>query len=127
MPVHHRVPIIISQGISKYGKPYANRILNAEGAGLNYAWKGFKHKSSIVGGIRTGLLGGAIAGNFINSDDQGNNYGIPFKQKAYKFGQKGYRFKRGSSRKYRCKCSTRRRYKRRSMDRRSRFRRSYRM
>ncbi len=77
MPIHHRLPPIIYREISKRFAPGAKTLLNSEKLILNYAWKGYKHKSSIVSGIRSGLLGGAIAGSFIKQNDDDDLDGSP--------------------------------------------------
>jgi len=76
MPTHHRIPTIIGQAISKlYGKtsPTLYRWSQAEGKVIEYAYKGFKHKSSISKGIRHGLAVGATIGTFI-TEDGSNTY-----------------------------------------------------
>ncbi len=65
MPIHHRIPGIIGQAISRYG----NRLLYSDKLVLGKAWTGFKHKSSIVTGIRHGLAAGGVVGGFINFND----------------------------------------------------------
>ncbi len=72
----------IAQEIFRYasspaGRRVATGIVNSEKLALNYAWKGFKHKSSIVGGIRTGLGGGALAGGLINKSADVPNVALP--------------------------------------------------
>ncbi len=72
----------IAQEIIKYAirsRPITGRLVNSEKLALNYAWKGFKHKSSIVGGIRTGLLGGAVAGTQLNTADVPEVYTPPIR------------------------------------------------
>ncbi len=69
MPIHHRVPIILAEG--------AKRLLTAEAGILNKAWYGFKHKSEIVSGIRTGLAIGAGIGSFIEDDEGLTGNGSP--------------------------------------------------
>ncbi len=76
MPIHHQIPRI-GQEIFKYvsrAAPTGSRIMQSDKLLLNQAWKGFKHKSSIVSGIRTGLFGGSIVGSFIadGGDTPGN-------------------------------------------------------
>ncbi len=106
----------IAQGIFRYAatraRPVAKGLLSSEKMALNYSWKGYKHKSSIVGGIRTGLLGGAIAGGFINNSGDNPFDGAPFTP-GNQYNQKYSRFNsnRRSSRysKHRpnCKCGRR--------------------
>ncbi len=74
MPIHHRIPGIIAQAISK-GRP----IFVADKMVLNKAYTGFKHKSSIVSGIRHGLVAGSVAGGFIrDSDNPEMDAQVPF-------------------------------------------------
>ncbi len=78
MPIHHRIPGIIGQAISK-GRGPAISLVNSDKLLLNQAYKGFKHKSSIVGGIRTGLFAGGVIGSFIReSDNPEMDAQIPF-------------------------------------------------
>ncbi len=117
MPIHHRIPGIIGQAISKYRGP-AIAFTQSDKLVLNKAWTGFKHKSSIVGGIRTGLLGGSIVGSFINNapDTPGNGPSIPFygsetgSQDKARGGQTGrYNYRNRSSKRFnkykRCTCA----------------------
>ncbi len=115
MPIHHRIPGIIGQGISKYA-PAARNVLSSDKLVLNRAWTGFKHKSSIVSGIRTGLFAGGAIGSFIReSDNPEMDAQVPFfnGSKAYKSsktrgGRGGYR------RRYtKCRCRSNK-YRRRS-------------
>ncbi len=77
MPIHHRIiPEIIKYG--SRGSPIAKGVLTSDRMALNYAWKGFRHKSSIVGGIRTGLLAGSVAGTFISDDGLDDTDGLSF-------------------------------------------------
>ncbi len=62
----------IAQEIIKYatrGAPVAKRLVDSDKLVLNKAWTGFKHKSSIVSGIRSGLFTGGIVGQFIRDSD----------------------------------------------------------
>ncbi len=105
MTIHWLGPTV--QGISRLGARYAPRILNSEKFALNYAWRGFKHKSSIVGGIRTGLLGGALVGSIISQEDGQKGDAPFFKQKTDKFYKKGNRRLGRYSSRYRKRYSTR--------------------
>ncbi len=121
MPIHHRIPSIIGQAISKGVGP-AKGILASEKLVLNYAWKGYKHKSSIVAGIRTGLFGGAVGGSFIrDSDNPEMDAQIPFGNGFKASSQNKTRNRRGGNRrryakrgcrphKYRRRSSSRKRY-----------------
>ncbi len=118
MPIHHRIPIIATE--------IAKRTLAAEGAILGHAWKGFKHKSSIVAGIRSGLGGGAVIGSLITEDSTDPFSGTPgFKSQTNKFSQKysgqyrnrgSRRYSKQNSTRQRCRCLRRRsnRYSNRS-------------
>ncbi len=82
MVIHHRIPTIIGQGISKFG-PAANKLLQSDKMLLNKAYTGFKHKSSIVSGIRHGGLVGSTIGTLIR--DMENPFmdaQIPFSPKT---------------------------------------------
>ncbi len=92
----------------------AYRILTSDKFVLNKSWSGFKAKDSIVGGIRTGLLGGSLAGSLINDGSnpfndaevpQGN-VSTPYQQykKHSRFNSSG---RYGRKRKQ-CYCGTRR-------------------
>ncbi len=92
MPLHGRLPQIISQGISRYGKG----IFLADRVVLNKAYTGFKHKSQIVSGIRHGLLAGSVVGSLIrDTDNPEMDAQIPFKQgngsKTYSTNKTRYR------------------------------------
>ncbi len=119
MPIHHRIPGIIGQAISRYG-PAGNKLLQSDKLVLNKAWTGFKHKSSIVSGIRSGLFAGGVAGQFIrDSDNPEMDAQVPFfpqTSSPYKArgGRGGYR------RRYtKCRCRSNK-YSRRSSPYRSR-------
>ncbi len=70
--------------ISRQGIRQGTKILTAEGNVLNFAWRGYKHKSSIVSGIRSGLLTGAVLGSFITDDSSD-----PFNGKIPQFNPPG--------------------------------------
>ncbi len=59
----------IGQEIFRRGAPYISKFLSSDKLVLNKAWTGFKHKSSIVAGIRTGLFSGSVVGSLLNNDD----------------------------------------------------------
>ncbi len=100
MPIHARLPQIIGQAISR-GAPGTKALVNSEKLALNYAWKGFKHKSSIVGGIRTGLLGGGIIGSIIrDSDNPEMDAQIPFNGSQAGSQNKARGRRRGYGRRY---------------------------
>ncbi len=86
----------IAQGIISVATKYGVGIAKSEGLILNKAWKGFKHKSSIVAGIRTGLLGGAVIGSVITGTTPTTDYAeVPFtgsKSSSYKFRKGNRRF-----------------------------------
>ncbi len=121
MPIHHRIPGIIGQAISKYG-PAGSKILQSDKLVLNQAWRGFKHKSSIVSGIRTGLTTGGIVGSFINTGDEppnvyGPNVYAPNQQDQTRNrrGRGSYsRYSKQYSRNHKCRCTNSRKYNRRS-------------
>ncbi len=114
MPIHHRVGYEVARRVA----PYARGLLQSDKLALNYAWRGFKHKSSIVSGIRTGLVGGSIGGAFIRDDEGlGEDGQIPFNapnqfKKTYSrssrrsYGRSNY--KRGTRRYKRCSCARKR-------------------
>ncbi len=105
MPIHHRIgPEIIRRGL-----PLANQLFKAEARALNYSWKGYKHKSSIVSGTRHGLFLGAAAGGLLSGQKDPGSDGTFQPTPPGKFSKKGNRFKwknnRGSKfRHRRCKC-----------------------
>ncbi len=108
MPIHHRIPSIIGQAIAK-GYPTGSKLVNSEKLILNKAWVGFKHKSSIVGGIRTGLFGGAIAGSLINQSADVPNVALPPPYEHVSPSRTSYKTRSGYGRKRRrnCKCGNR--------------------
>ncbi len=95
MPIHHRIPGIIGQGISRFA-PTGKKLFESDKLVLNKAWTGFKHKSSIVGGIRTGLFAGGTVGQFIrDSDNPEMDAQIPFSNGSSPYSQnKTYRGRR---------------------------------
>ncbi len=120
MPIHHRIPIIISQGISRLA-PVGSKVLQSDKLLLNQAWKGYKHKSSIVGGIRTGLFAGSVIGPFINkSADNPEVYGpqdvyepktsSPYQARS---GRGGFSNKYNKHKRFnrKCRCARPRKYK----------------
>ncbi len=68
MPIHHRIGPEIFRQLGKLQKP-AQTLVQSEKLILNKAWKGYKHKSSIVAGIRTGLFTGSVVGPLIRQND----------------------------------------------------------
>ncbi len=115
MPRHLIVATRIGQEIYRAGQRYGSKFLQSDKLVLNKAWTGFKHKSSIVAGIRTGLtLGGGLGTFLVNNDDEldvatpykyESQTGSPYKTRS---GRRGWNYSR------RCKCDRLNRYKRRS-------------
>ncbi len=117
MPIHHRLPTIIGQAITKYGA----RTLYADKLVLGKAWTGFKHKSSIVTGIRHGLLAGGVTGSFIrDSDNPEMDAQVPFYGPSASSQDKARNRRGGKRRRF-----TRNYCPPHSDRRRSRFRKSY--
>ncbi len=115
MPIHHRIPGIIGQAISRFAKP-GKALVDSDRMVLNYAWRGFKHKSSIVSGIRSGLLAGGVAGSYIrNSDNPEMDAQVPFGPKTPASSQNKTRYRRrGYGRRYPKRGCKPNRYRRRS-------------
>jgi len=84
MPRHLVIATEIMRQVSKYAsrtRSVGAGIGRSDKMALNYAWKGFKHKSSIVSGVRTGLFAGSIVGAIVNSnapDTPGNGPPIQY-------------------------------------------------
>ncbi len=105
----------IGQEIFRRLGPAATKFIQSDKLVLNQAYKGFKHKSSIVAGIRTGLFAGSIAGPLIsgdNDDDLNGPFSTRYEPQTYKPEKTRYR-RRGSSRRQRGrKCYSNHRYRR---------------
>ncbi len=112
MPIHHRIaPVIFSQ-VGKWSK-YERRLIDSAYRPHRGATH-FRNWQSASMGVRHGLAGGAIVGQFINEDGTGVGSGQIFlnpPRKSYKT-RRGYSASRSSKRKFkRCNCSSRRKSK----------------
>ncbi len=96
---------LIAKGIFRAGQRYALRsaykygkgLIDSDRMALNYAWKGYKHKSAIVRGLRGSLVTGSVIGNLVQDPDGGT---ISFKPETYKPYQTRGRYSTGRSNRY---------------------------
>ncbi len=95
------VLVKIGQEIIKRLGPTAYKFMQSDKLVLNKAWTGFKHKSSIVSGIRSGLLAGSVVGSVINqnNDDENDGQIQPGIKTGPPYKARG-RFRRRNSRRY---------------------------
>ncbi len=96
----------IVQEIFRRGSPFAYKFLRSDKLVLDKVYTGFKHKSSIVSGIRHGLVAGSVAGGFISNPDDDDLNGTSLFEHVIKTGtpyQTRSR-RRGRNNRRRCKC-----------------------
>ncbi len=101
----------IAYEVARRAVPYARGIVNSERMALNYAWKGYKHKSKIVTGLRGSLIAGGIAGGLINQSAVVPNVALPpfYGPSASKQNQARHRCQRLGRRYSNGRCTTNRR------------------
>ncbi len=103
MPIHHRAPIIIAQGISKLF-PYAKRAKVFE----DKVWKGlYPHKGSryvVRGSLVAGDIAGTLYRDSIDGTDYAPNVSTPYKQDQTRHRRGRWSSYSNSKRHKRCRC-----------------------